>query len=176
MWKSFRVGSLFGIPIKLDVTFLLILPIFAYLIAVQIELAADLFNESMGAAIDVDALTGGYTPYVWGLVAAIGLFIGVVLHELGHSLTAQRFGYPIDSITLWLLGGIAALSEMPENWRQEFAIAIAGPIVSVLVGVVSYGLFIVMPESLDGARFTDCLLSRRNPSMAPDSSSPTSRC
>ena len=166
MWKSFRVGSLFGIPIKLDVTFLLILPIFAYLIAVQIELAADLFNESMGAAIDVDALTGGYTPYVWGLVAAIGLFIGVVLHELGHSLTAQRFGYPIDSITLWLLGGIAALSEMPENWRQEFAIAIAGPIVSVLVGVVSYGLFIVTPESLDGARFIFAYLAVLNIALA----------
>ena len=166
MWKSFRVGSLFGIPIKLDVTFLLILPIFAYLIAVQIELAAELFNESMGAAIDVDALTGGYTPYVWGLVAAIGLFIGVVLHELGHSLTAQRFGYPIDSITLWLLGGIAALSEMPENWRQEFGIAIAGPIVSVLVGVGSYGLFLLTPESLDGARFIFAYLAVLNVALA----------
>ncbi|WP_290818342.1 site-2 protease family protein [Halovivax sp.] len=166
MWKSFRVGSLFGIPIKLDVTFLLILPIFAYLIAAQIGEAAEIFNEVMGAGIDVAALTGGYSPFLWGLLAAIGLFVGVVLHELGHSLTAQRYGYPIDSITLWLLGGIAALSEMPENWRQEFAIAIAGPIVSVLVGIGSYGLFLLTPEGLAGARFIFAYLAILNIALA----------
>ena len=166
MWKSFRIGSLFGIPIKLDVTFLLILPIFAYLIAAQIEQTADIFNEVMGAGIEVGALTGGYTPFLWGLIAAIGLFVGVVLHELGHSLTAQRYGYPIDSITLWLLGGIAALSEMPENWKQEFGIAIAGPIVSVLVGIGSYGLFLVTPESLAGARFIFAYLAILNIALA----------
>ncbi|WP_148680398.1 CBS domain-containing protein [Halovivax ruber] len=166
MWKSFRIGSLFGTPIKLDVTFLLVLPIFAYLIAVQIGLAAEIFNEAMGAGIDVAVLTGGYSPYLWGLLAAIGLFVGVVLHELGHSLTARHYGYPIDSITLWLLGGIAALSEMPENWRQEFGIAIAGPIVSVLVGFVSYGLFLATPAGLDGFRFIFLFLAVLNIGMA----------
>ncbi|WP_440772047.1 CBS domain-containing protein [Natronorubrum sp. DTA28] len=154
MMKSFRIGSLFGIPIKLDLTFLLVLPLFAYLIGAQIEPVVDILNTSMGAGIDVDALTTeSWMPFLIGLIAAIGLFVGVVLHELGHSLTAQRYGFPIDSITLWLLGGIAALSEMPEDWRQELNIAIAGPIVSILVGVASYGLFLVTPESLDGARF-----------------------
>ncbi|ELY36611.1 CBS domain-containing protein [Natronorubrum tibetense] len=154
MMKSFRIGSLFGIPIKLDLTFLLVLPLFAYLIGVQIEPVVDILNASMGAGIDVDALTTEWwLPYLIGLVAAIGLFVGVVLHELGHSLTAQRYGFPIDSITLWLLGGIAALSEMPEDWRQELNIAIAGPIVSILVGIGSYALFLLTPESFDGARF-----------------------
>ncbi|SDK40946.1 CBS domain-containing protein [Natronorubrum texcoconense] len=154
MMKSFRIGSLFGIPIKLDLTFLLVLPLFAYLIGVQIEPVVDILNTSMGAGIDVDALTTEWwLPYLVGLIAAIGLFVGVVLHELGHSLTAQRYGFPIDSITLWLLGGIAALSEMPEDWRQELNIAIAGPIVSILVGIGSYGLFLLTPESFDGARF-----------------------
>ncbi|WP_049923171.1 CBS domain-containing protein [Halopiger djelfimassiliensis] len=154
MMRSFRIGTLFGIPIKLDLTFLLVLPFFAYLIGVQIESVIQILNTSMDAGIDIGALTAEWWyPYIVGLVAAIGLFVGVVLHELGHSLTAQRYGFPIDSITLWLFGGIAALSEMPEDWKQEFTIAIAGPIVSVLVGVASYALFVVTPESFSSARF-----------------------
>ena len=166
MW-SFRVGSVFGIPIKLDVTFLLILPIFAYLIGVQIGEVADILNLTMGAGIDVAAVTSPWwMPWTLGLTAAIGLFVGVLLHELGHSLTAQRYGFPIDSITLWLLGGVAALSEMPEDWRQEFNIAIAGPIVSVLVGIASYALFLVTPESMNGAQFVLAYLAILNVFLA----------
>jgi Zn-dependent protease/CBS domain-containing protein len=149
--RSFRIGSLFGIPIKLDLTFLLVLPLFAYLIGTRIEPVSEILNETLGAGIDATALTGGALPWALGLAAAVGLFVGVVLHELGHSLTAQRYGFPIDSITLWLFGGIAAFSEMPEDWRQELNIAVAGPIVSVLVGVGSYGLFLLAPELLGGA-------------------------
>lgn len=165
--RSFRIGSLFGIPIKLDLTFLLILPVFAYLIGNQIGPVIEILNASMDAGIDVAALTTEWwLPYAVGLAAAIGLFVGVVLHELGHSLTAQRYGFPIDSITLWLFGGIAALSEMPEDWRQEFTIAIAGPIVSVLVGVGSYALFLFTPESFDGARFVLGYLAVLNVALA----------
>ncbi|MFC4249214.1 CBS domain-containing protein [Natribaculum luteum] len=149
--KSFRIGSLFGIPIKLDLTFLLVLPLFAYLIGAQVEPITGVLNDVWDAGIATEALTTGVTPWILGLVAAIGLFVGVVLHELGHSLTAQRYGFPIDSITLWLFGGIAALSEMPENWRQELNIAIAGPIVSVLIGIVSYSLFLLTPSVLGDA-------------------------
>ncbi|MFP8954663.1 CBS domain-containing protein [Natrialbaceae archaeon A-arb3/5] len=166
MMKSFRIGSLFGIPIKLDLTFLLVLPLFAYLIGIQLEPLANLLNAGLGAGIDVAAITDGMTPWLLGLIAAIGLFVGVILHELGHSLTAQRYGFPIDSITLWLFGGIAALSEMPEDWRQEFTIAIAGPIVSVLVGIGSYALFLVTPAGLDGARFVLAYLAVLNIALA----------
>ncbi|ELY59370.1 peptidase M50 [Natronococcus amylolyticus DSM 10524] len=166
MLKSFRIGSLFGIPIKLDLTFLLVLPLFAYLIGVQIEPVTTILNDVLGAGIDVGAVTGGALPWILGFAAAVGLFVGVVLHELGHSLTAQRYGFPIDSITLWLFGGIAALSEMPEDWRQEFTIAIAGPIVSVLVGVASYALFLVTPEAFGGARFVLGYLAVLNVALA----------
>ncbi|EMA31711.1 CBS domain-containing protein [Halobiforma nitratireducens] len=167
MLKSFRIGSLFGIPIKLDLTFLLILPVFAYLIGFEIETVIEALNLAMEAGIDVDALTfEWWMPYVVGLAAAIGLFAGVLLHELGHSLTAQRYGFPIDSITLWLLGGVAALSEMPEDWRQELNIAIAGPIVSVLVGVVSYVAFVFTPEAFDATRFVLGYLAVLNVALA----------
>ena len=173
--KSFQIGSLFDIPIKLDLTFLLVLPLFAYLIGAQIEPVVDILNLLWEADIASDAITGGLTPWVLGLTAAIGLFVGVLLHELGHSLTAQRYGYPIDSITLWLFGGIAALSEMPEDWRQELNIAVAGPIVSVLVGVVSYGLFLLAPPvlgdlvaaaTLDGVLFVLGYLAVLNVALA----------
>ncbi|MDZ7729773.1 MAG: CBS domain-containing protein [Natrialbaceae archaeon] len=145
--RSFRIGSLFGIPIKLDLTFLLVLPLFAYLIGVHIQPLVELLNGTMNAGIDIDIVSTGYRPWLLGFVAAIGLFAGVVLHELGHSLTAQRYGFPIDSITLWLFGGIAALSEMPEDWRQELVIAIMGPLVSVGIGIVSFGLFLLAPSA-----------------------------
>ncbi|TYL39998.1 metalloprotease [Natronococcus pandeyae] len=164
--KSFRIGSLFGIPIKLDLTFLLVLPLFAYLIGIQIGDVAGILNATLNAGIDIGDVTGGLNPWILGFIAAVGLFVGVVLHELGHSLTAQRYGFPIDSITLWLFGGIAALSEMPENWKEEFNIAIAGPIVSVLVGVASYVLFLATPETFSGARFVLGYLAVLNVALA----------
>ena len=140
--RSFQIGTVFGIPIKLDLTFLLVLPLFAYLIGSQVTVTAELLNDAIAAGIETEPITTGLIPWVLGFVAAVGLFVGILLHELGHSYVAMRYGYPIDSITLWIFGGIAALSEMPEDWRQEFNIAIAGPIVSVLVGIVCYGLFV----------------------------------
>ena len=166
MFKSFRIGSLFGIPIKLDVSFLLILPVFAWLIGSQIEMLVGPLNAVLGAGLEAGALTAGYRPWMLGLSAAIGLFVGVVLHELGHSLVAVRYGYPIDSITLWVFGGLAQLTEQPEDWRQEFAIAIAGPIVSVLVGVGSYLLMLLIPAPFDGGTFVLAYLALLNVALA----------
>ena len=143
--RRFRIGSAFGIPIKLDLTFLLVLPLFAYIIAVQVELWVDILNDAFGAGLDPAILTGSAVPWILGLLAALGLFAGVVLHELGHSLVAMRFGFPIDSITLWLFGGIAQLTEMPEDWKQELYIAIAGPAVSIVLGVGSFLAFALVP-------------------------------
>jgi len=151
--RSFRIGSLFGIPIKLDLTFLVVLPLFAYLIGSQVGPTVDVLNSVWDAGITTGPLTVGATPWVLGTAAALGLFVGVVLHELGHSLVAMRYGFPIDSITLWIFGGIASFSEMPEDWRQELQIAIAGPVVSVVVGAVCYAALVSLPASLDTVRF-----------------------
>ena len=141
--RSFTVGRAFGIPIKLDLTFLLILPVFAWLIGAQVGSLAGSLNLLFGTELDRATLTAGNLEWVLGAVAALGLFAGVVLHELGHSLVAMRFGFPIDSITLWIFGGIARLTETPEEWKQELLIAIAGPAVSVALGVLSYGVVLV---------------------------------
>jgi Zn-dependent protease/CBS domain-containing protein len=143
--RRFRIGSAFGIPIKVDLTFLLVLPLFAWAISTQIDQWVDILNTALGAEIPVDAFADGSVALLVGLLAVLGLFAGVVVHELGHSVVALRYGVPISSITLWIFGGIAQLEEMPEDWRTEFAIAIAGPIVSVALGVATYGVFLAVP-------------------------------
>lgn len=128
--SSIRVGSIFGIPFYLHYSFLLILPFLAYSFGQQIK--------SLSAYAAVGAGDLGLAPYVWGLLIALALFFSVLLHELGHSFVARSYHIRIRGITLMIMGGVAQLEEMPSNPRQEAWIAIAGPIVSVLTGFVSY--------------------------------------
>jgi Zn-dependent protease/CBS domain-containing protein len=151
--KNFKLGSVFGIPIELDLSFLIVLPVFAWIIGSRISQRIAVLNRISGANLAAQPLETGFTPWIVGSVAAIGLFIGVVLHELGHSFTAHYYGYEIDSITLWLLGGISEFSEMPNDWRQEIAIAIAGPVVSVLLGVFSAMVFFSLPANSNALGF-----------------------
>jgi len=164
--RGIRLGSVFGIPIQLNWTFLLILPIFAWIIGSDIATLAELVNGVLGGSIAPDSLTGGSMPWILGFSAAGGLFFGVLLHEFGHSLVAMRYGYEIDSITLWLLGGVASFREMPEDWKKEFTIAIAGPVVSVLVGAVSYLAFRLVPAEFGALQFVLGYLAVMNVTLA----------
>ena len=164
--RGLRLGRVFDIPIQLNWTFLLILPIFAWVIGSDIARLTGLVNDLLGGSIAADPLTAGPTPWLLGSAAAAGLFVGVLLHELGHSLVAMRYGVEIESITLWLLGGVANFKEIPEDWRQEFSIAIAGPVVSVVVGVLSFVAFLVLPSSLDAVRFVVGYLALMNVGLA----------
>ncbi|WP_411965172.1 CBS domain-containing protein [Haloferax sp. YSMS24] len=164
--RGIRVGSVFGIPIRLDLTFLLILPLFAWLIGSDIGNLSLLINNLFGASIDGVALSDGSLQWILGSAAAIGLFGGVLLHEFGHSLVAMRYGYEIESITLWLFGGVARFKEIPEDWKQEFTIAVAGPLVSVAIGIVAYAGFIALPESAAPLKFVTGYLALMNISLA----------
>jgi Zn-dependent protease/CBS domain-containing protein len=165
--KGIRIGSILGIPIRLDATFLLILPLFAYIIGNDVDLIVEqLLNGALGAGIDAGALTSGLFPFVLGSVAAIGLFACVLLHELGHSVVAMKHGCEIDSITLWLLGGVARFSEMPEDWKVELQVAVAGPIVSVALGVIAYAAFLAVPGSQPAVAFVLGYLALMNVVLA----------
>ena len=164
--RGIRIGSVFGIPIRLDLTFLLVLPLFAWLIGNDVASLTGVVNDLFGSAIDVGPLTAGSTQWVLGAAAAIGLFVCVLLHEFGHSLVAMRYGYEIESITLWLFGGVARFTEMPEDWRQELTIAIAGPIVSLGLGVVAYLGFLLLPTALDPVKFVVGYLALTNVVLA----------
>ncbi len=151
MFRGFRVGSIAGIPIKLDITFLLVLPVLAYLIGSGMAEAVEALNLALGAGIDAGTLTAGTRPWLFGFLAAVGLFVCVLLHELGHAAVARRYGYGIESITLWLLGGLARPEEQPDRWNHELWIALGGPVVSVALGVVCLAVF--GATGIDPARF-----------------------
>ncbi|SFL27268.1 Zn-dependent protease (includes SpoIVFB) [Halogranum rubrum] len=164
--RGIRIGTVFGIPIKLDFTFLLVLPFFAYLIGADVGNLTSAINGLFGSSIEAGPLTTSPMSWVIGIAAALGLFLGVLLHEFGHSLVARNFGFEIESITLWLFGGVARFTEIPEDWKQEFYIAVAGPIVSVLVGVVSFVGFLVVPNSQAAVKFVLGYLAMTNVALA----------
>ncbi|MFO7975449.1 MAG: site-2 protease family protein [Candidatus Hydrogenedentota bacterium] len=79
------------------------------------------------------------TYWIMAAVGAAGLFMSIILHELGHSLVARRFGLPIKSITLFVFGGVADMEEEPANAKVELLMAIAGPATSIVLSLVLFG-------------------------------------
>jgi len=128
--------KLLGIPVSLDTSFLLVLPLFAYLIGSQIPGYVRLFQR-VGLSLDAAPLQSGFTPYWLGLVAAVGLFLSVLVHELGHAVVARLYGVQVREITLWFLGGVAQFSEMPRQRGAEAVVAIVGPVTSGLLALLT---------------------------------------
>jgi Zn-dependent protease/CBS domain-containing protein len=104
-----------GIAIKVHVTFVLILVWAAYYWGIE-----------TGA---------GLQGALFGIVATLLLFVCVTLHELGHAFQALKYGIAVEDITLLPIGGVARL-QVPDNARQELAIAVAGPAVNVAIAAV----------------------------------------
>jgi Zn-dependent protease len=119
---SIRVATVRGIPIRLHIT---LLATFALLIA------------TLGP--------------VFGIVAGVLLFGSVLLHELGHSVVAQRFGIRIASIDLHLLGGMALMTRPPRSATEEVKIAVAGPVVSLLLSAFFFSMTPVLHAPLRAA-------------------------
>jgi len=128
MKTSFQIGKIMGIPIKLHITFLLILPFFAWSFAVT--------PPRLGFSDQDLSLR-----YVLSFAAAISLFICVLLHELGHSYIAKKHGTNIQNITLFLFGGVSSIEDIPKDPKTELKMAMAGPGVSFLIGLISIIIF-----------------------------------
>lgn len=180
--RGFPLFRILGIPVHLDLSLLLVLPLLAFLIAGNLPLYLDLF----GLPPDPRLLQGPW-PFLLGLLAALGLFLSVLLHELGHALTARRYGVETRRITLWLLGGMAQMERIPKEPQKELAIALAGPLVSLVLALLfrlsrveagtlgflthylalvnlMLALFNLLPAlPLDGGRVYRALLALRKP-------------
>ncbi len=91
------------------------------------------------------------TYLAMAIVAALLFFASILLHELGHSWEARREGIEVDSITLWLFGGVSQFKGRYGSAGAEFRTAIAGPLVSIGLGVVFVLIAIAhLPSSVDG--------------------------
>ncbi len=116
---NIRVGNLFGIPFYVNPSWFLVLALVTW-------------DYGGGLAAQFPGLPNG-VPLLLGLVTALLLFASVVAHELGHSFVALRQGIGVQSITLFLFGGLASLEKESDTPAGAFWVAIAGPIVSLLV-------------------------------------------
>lgn len=143
---SFRIGRIFGIPILIHYTFLLVIPLFAWIIGSQIPLTVGMLEEIYQVQIDTSLATAGYMPWVLGTVVALGLFFGVLVHELAHSLVARAKGIAINSITLMIFGGIATMEEGVPDPKAELPMALVGPIASLIFGIACSALIYAVPS------------------------------
>lgn len=150
---SFRIGRLFGIPILIHYTFILVIPLFAWIIGSQISITADMIQEIFLVPVDTSLMTEGYIPYLVGIIVALGLFAGVLLHELAHSLVARYKGIRINSITLMIFGGIASMEEGVPDPKAELPMALIGPITSLVVGLVCCGIVYAVPTVISNPAF-----------------------
>jgi Zn-dependent protease len=78
-----------------------------------------------------------------GILGALGLFFSIIFHEMCHSLVARKYGMPMKGITLFIFGGVAEMGEESPNPKAEFMMAIIGPISSIVIAIVFYGIYIL---------------------------------
>ena len=142
---SFRIGRVFGIPILIHYSFILVIPLFAWIIGSQIIVTNDMLQGLFSIPIDTSLITEGIMPWILGTVVALGLFAGVLIHELAHSLVARRKGIKINNITLMIFGGIATMEEGVPDPKAELPMALVGPIASLVVGLVCLGIAYAVP-------------------------------
>lgn len=112
MRRSLKVGTFAGIDVRIHWTF--------WLLIIWIVLRDIYLGNSLDSTL-------------WSVLFIGLLFLCVVLHEYGHALTARRFGVNTDQITLLPIGGVASLERIPEDPRQELLVAVAGPLVNVVI-------------------------------------------
>jgi Zn-dependent protease/predicted transcriptional regulator len=138
MRDSFTLGRIAGISFGLNWSWLVVFALIVW------TLATGIFPQTNPGFSD-----GAYVAIA--LVAALLFFTSLLLHEFGHALQAKREGMEIEGITLWLFGGVAKFKGMFPSAGAEFRIAVAGPLVSLALGV----LFVLIawlagtPEAVD---------------------------
>jgi len=134
--RGIPIGRLFGISIKLHFSWFFIFALVTW------------------------ALVAGYFPAVYpdwnlttsiitGIITSLLFFGSVLLHELMHSVVAQASGIPVKSITLFIFGGVAQITEEPKEPKTELKIAFAGPLTSILLGGIFWLIWFTVPATFE---------------------------
>jgi Zn-dependent protease len=120
---SFQLARIFGIRIGVDFSWFLILFLIIY-----------------WRSQDYEQVVPGSNAFVLAVISALLFFLSILLHELGHAVVAIRNGIPILGIDLWMFGGVAKLGRDSDSPGVEFRIAAAGPLVTVVIAAVCFGI------------------------------------
>ncbi len=143
--SSIQLARLFGIRIGVSYSWFFVLFLFIFLLSSRFE---DALGGSEGGAYGV------------AVAAVLLFFASVILHELGHALAARRSGIQVTGIDLWFFGGVAKLSRDSRSPGEELKVAVAGPLVTLLIVAVCLGIGVL----IEGAAFFDVAIL----SDAPD--------
>ena len=121
MRYSLKIGSIWGIPIELHITFIFLI------------LAVFLISY----------------PQYYAFFMVLFLFVFVVFHELAHSIIARHYGIKVRKIILYPIGGVSEIEEIPDNPSKEWRMAIAGPLINLLIGLIFLVVsFVISPKLL----------------------------
>ncbi len=138
---AIQLGRVFGIRVGVDVSWFFALFLIIWSLSGYYEDVAP-----------------GSSAFVLATVSALLFFLSILLHEFGHAFVAIRNGIPIQGIDLWLFGGVAKLGRDSDSPGVEFRVAVAGPVVTLVIAAVCMGLgaLISSPaEVIDSSRFDD---------------------
>lgn len=137
MNQRWRIGSIFGIPLFVDASWFVVVALLTWVDGSDWQQMYPAWG----------------TGWAWGagFAMALLLFGSVLLHELGHSLVAKSQGIQVNSITLFLFGGVAAIEQESKTPGQAFQVAIAGPLVSLSLFLGLTLATLALPESLPPA-------------------------
>jgi len=128
--KRINLFKLLGFEVRIDLSWIIIAVLIAW------SLSTGLFpfyykNLSI------------QTYWVMGIIAAVGLFISIIVHEFSHSLVARKYGMPMKGITLFIFGGVAEMEDEPPNPKVELLMAGVGPLSSMAIAGVFYGVYLL---------------------------------
>jgi Zn-dependent protease/CBS domain-containing protein len=126
--KRFKLFKLFGFEVGIDLSWIIIAILIAW------SLSTGYFP------IQIKNLSP-QTYWIMGIIGAAGLFFSIVAHEFCHSLVARKSGLPMKGITLFIFGGVAEMGDEPPGAKAEFLIAVVGPLSSIAIAAIFYGIY-----------------------------------
>jgi Zn-dependent protease len=129
---SIQLGRIFGIRVGVDVSWFFVLFLIIWSFS---GYYGDLFPGEDGKS------------FALATVTALLFFLSILLHEFGHAIVAIRNGIPISGIDLWMFGGVAKLERDTDSPGVEFRVAIAGPLVTLAIAVLCFGLAVAVSGS-----------------------------
>ena len=126
--RKLKLFTLFGFEVSIDASWLIIAALVTW------SLAVGFFPAYYPGLADS-------TYWAMAAIGALGLFSSIIFHEFWHSVVARRMGLPMRGITLFLFGGVSEMSDEPRSARTELWMAAGGPLSSIVLGLVFWGVY-----------------------------------